>query len=175
MKYFLLEEDARITHSPRILLWHKKIDIRDICMEKAYKLPARELLFIESSPDTIFTDIISSPFFLVSAKIKKTIQMYEPNVILKELVLLDQTYERAERYYLPVFAEIDCMDEESVFNLNHSELKRIVMDREKITDSAIFRIAGIEKQYIVGNLDIVESILKRGCTGLQLTELEISG
>lgn len=41
----------------------------------------------------------------------------------------------------------------------------------KIGEHSIFRIAGVEKRYIVGNLDIVESILKRECFGMQLMEL----
>ena len=38
---------------------------------------------------------------------------------------------------------------------------------------SIFRIAGTTGHYIIGNLDIVESILKRGCLGINLTEVEI--
>jgi hypothetical protein len=38
---------------------------------------------------------------------------------------------------------------------------------------AIFRIAGVEKAYIVGNLDVVESMLKRGLRGIGLTELQV--
>lgn len=174
MKYFLLEEDPRITYSPKLISWHEKIDVRDICQAGAHRLPARELVLIQGSPDTIFTDFISTPFCLVSERLKKTLQMYIPNLILKELVLLDQTYERAERYFLPVFAEIECLGSESVFNLDHSELKKIFLNRASIEKNTIFRIAGVTKQYIVGNLDIVESILKRGCMGLQVTELEMS-
>lgn len=170
-----MEEDDRITNSPRILFWHNKIDVRDICMERAHKLPARELLFIEGMQDTLFTDIISKPFFLVSAKVKKIIQMYEANIIWKEMVLLNQAYERTERYYLPIFEEIDCLYTDNAPKWGFSDAKKMIVDRGKLTDCSIFRIAGIEKQYIVGNLDIVESILKRDCIGLQLTELEIMG
>lgn len=173
MKYFLIEADRRINNAPQIVSWYKKMDVRDICLKKAHRIPARELLYLESNSDTIFTDIISIPFFLVSAKIKQVIQMYDPNIILKEIVLLDKIYERAERYFLPIFDELECMHEDSEFNTSRSIIKKIVLRKKAIGENTIFRIANYEKQYIIGNLDIVESILRRNCIGLQLTELEI--
>lgn len=172
MKYFLMEEDRRIACLPRILHWSQKIDIRDICLQNAYKLPARELLFIQGNENTLFTDFISKPFFLVSEKVKKVLKMYEPNLITKEIVLLDQVYERAERYFLPVFEEVECLGKNSIYTLDHSEVKHIVLNKSSIESHTIFRISNVGKHYVVGNLDVVESILKRECKGLQLTELE---
>ena len=173
MKYFLIEADRRISNIPKILSWYEKFDIRNICLKNAHKLPARELLFLESNKETIFTDVLSIPFFLVSARIKQVIQMYDSSIILKELVLLDKTNERAERYFIPIFDELECLHEDSEFNMDRSKIKKIVLSRKAIGESSIFRIADYEKQYVIGNLDIVESILRRNCVGLQLTEPEI--
>lgn len=171
MRYFLITENRNIIHKPHILNWNEKLDVRDIHPETAYRLPERELVFIRSSVETMFTDVISLPIFLISEKIKNVVKMYEPRVAMKELVLLDKVYGKAERYFIPLFEEIDCLGEGSIFNLNRSEVKKFVLDHKKIGESSIFRIAGVEKQYIVGNLDIVESILKRESFGMQLTEL----
>lgn len=173
MKYFLIEEDDRIINSPRVIGWHNKIDIRNIHPGSAGRLPGRELLFIKENPETIFTDIISNPFFLVSEKVKKVIQMYEPKTIIKELVLLDSKYEKVERYFLPVFEELDCLAKESILNLDHNEIKKAVLIQERLEGHAIFRIAGVGMQYIVGNLEIVESFLKREVIGMSLKELQI--
>lgn len=54
--------------------------------------------------EVMYTDIISIPFFLVSEKVQKTIKMYEPRMVMKELVLLDQGIDKAERYFLPISA-----------------------------------------------------------------------
>lgn len=171
MRYFLIAESSKMIYKPYMLNWNEKFDIRDIHPETAYKLPARELVFFRSNEETIFTDIISNPIFLISEKIKNVVKMYEPCIAMKELVLLDKVYGKAERYFIPLFEEVDCLKEESIFNLNHSEVKKFELDTKKIRGRSIFRISGVEKQYIVGNLDIVESILKRGCLGIQLTEL----
>lgn len=172
MKYFLIEENSKYTQRPHIVNGYTKIDVRNICPENAYKLPKRELVFIEENTETVFTDIISIPFFLISEKIRKIIQMYDPQTMMRELVLLDKVYGKVERYYIPIFEEVDCVGNEGMFHLKHSEIKKLALKRDQIKDKNIFRIAGVEKQCIVGNLDIVESILKRGCLGIKLTELK---
>lgn len=171
MRYFLITEDSRIIHRPYILNWNGKLDVRDIHPETAYKLPSRELVLIRSDEEILFTDIVSTPFFLISEKVKNVVKMYEPLAAMKELVLLDKVHGKAERYFLPLFEESDCLGEGSILNLNRSEIRKCVLDVRKIGKSSIFRIAGVERQYIVANLEIVESILKRGCVGIQLTEL----
>lgn len=174
MKYFLLETDKKISQLPQLVRWYEKIDIRNIHLESAYKISSRQLLFVKGDEDTFYPDIISTPLFLMSQEAKKVVTMYEPRTIWKETVLLDQDAEKVSRYFLPVFEEVDCLAPETVFNLNHSLLKEIVLDRKKIKDCAIFRIGNIEKQYIVGNLDIVESMLKRGFRGIGVTELRVT-
>ena len=56
MRYFLLKTDPKYNTSPVIENWYPKIDVRLIRKETGHKLPKRELLFIQSNPDTIFTD-----------------------------------------------------------------------------------------------------------------------
>ncbi|MCI8789505.1 MAG: hypothetical protein HFH92_10415 [Lachnospiraceae bacterium] len=171
MKYFLIQEDKRITRRPYLINVYEKMDVRDVCEENAYKLPHRELIFVKGG--TIFTDIISDPFLLVSEKIKKVIIMYEPRTPMKELILLDRERAAAETYYLPIFQEVDCLGKRTEYNQACTVLKKIVLRHDKVRNMSIFRIAGTTGHYIIGNLDIVESILKRGCLGINLTEVEI--
>lgn len=171
MKYFLIGTSPKISQIPMLMRWYEKFDVRDIHVKSAYKIPNRELILIRSDLETVYTDIISRPIFLMSEKAKDVVHMYEPNTIWKELVLLDKDNTRVTRYFLPVFEEIDCLSKYAVFNLDHSEIKKIVLNRSKIKDSSIFQVAGIKKQYIIGNLDIVESLLKRNMEGVGITEV----
>ena len=174
MKYFLLETDKKIYELPQLIRWYEKIDSRNIHLETAFKIASRQLIFVKGDETTFYPDIISTPLFLMSQEAQKVVNMYEPRTVWKETVLLDREMEKVSRYFLPVFEEIDCLAPDSVFNMNHSILKEIVLDRRKIGDSAIFRIAHVEKQYIVGNLDIVESMLKRELLGIGITELRVT-
>lgn len=172
MKYFLIREDERISRRPYMINVHEKIDVRDVCEESAYKLPRRELVFVKSG--TIFTDIISEPLFLVSEKIKKVIIMYEPRTPMKELILLDRESAAAETYYLPIFQEVSCLAEKTEYNPAHTALKKIVLKHDLVRNKAIFKVAGVAGHYVIGNLDIAESFLKRECLGISLTEVEIT-
>lgn len=174
MKYFQLQEDERITHRPQLVDVNDKMDTRDICMERAYRLPYRELVLVRGKSATIFTDVITKPFLLVSEKVRNVILMYEPGIVMKELVLLDRENALAETYYLPILPEVDCLGEGTEYNPAHTALKKIVINREKAMGKTIFKLAGVKGQYIICNLDIVESILKRGCLGIGLTEVEIT-
>ena len=88
MRYFLLKTDPKYNTSPVIENWYPKIDVRLIRKETGHKLPKRELLFIQSNPDTIFTDIIDFPFFLGTKMVRDVIKMYEPTTQFKEIILL---------------------------------------------------------------------------------------
>ena len=167
MKYFLLETDKKISQLPQIVQLHDKIDVRDIHRESAYKIAHRQLLTVKGDTDTFY------PVFLLSQGAKMVVEMYEPRTVWRETVLLDRKNEKVSQYFLPIFEEVDCLAENAVFNLNHSLLKEIVLDGKKLRGHAIFRIAGVEKAYIVGNLDVVESMLKRGLRGIGLTELQV--
>ena len=171
MKYFLLETNKGITQLPQMVDWHRKIDDRNIHTESAYKLADRIIIFVKGNEDTFYPDIISKPALLMSKAAKEVVMMYEPRTIWKDIILLDKEHENLKRYFLPVFEEVHCLDKESVYNMDHGNLKKIVLDAAVVKKHNIFRIAGVGRQYTVANLDIVESMLKRGMKGLGITEL----
>lgn len=109
MKFYILGMDISYTNYPRIKKWFGRIDYRDLNIYDAYKIPNRQLFMIHENENTVFTSIVDNPFPLVSAEVKKVFDMYEPHIIYKEIVLLDQQYERTEVYYLPILEEIECL------------------------------------------------------------------
>ena len=154
MKYFLLHTDPQYTTAPDLLDWRDKIDPRYIRKGRSYRLPQRELLLIRENPDTVFTDVLSFPFFLVTQLGKDVICLYEPKTIFKELVLLDRANQAAEVYHLPILDAVDCL-------------------AEKLGKQALFFLDGLKNTYVAARLDLVESLLKRGARGIGLTPLEI--
>lgn len=173
MKFYLLGTDPSYTNYPAIKKWFGQIDARDFNLHNANKIPNRQVLMIQESEITVFTSIIDRPFPLISAEVKEVFDMYEPHIIYKEMVLLDQKYERAEVYYLPILEEIDCLNEKSEYNLDKSIIKKGIIDYERTEGRALFRLKGFDHYYLVGRLDLVESILKRKVKGIGLEELEV--
>lgn len=175
MKFYILGTDASYTNYPKIKKWFGRIDYRDLNIYDAYKIPNRQLFMIHENENTVFTSIVENPFPLVSAEVKKVFDMYEPHIIYKEIVLLDQQYERTEVYYLPILEEIECLNDKSEYNLDKSIIKKGIIDYEKTEEKAVFRLKGFDHYYMVGRLDLVESILKRNVKGIGLKELEVCG
>jgi len=171
MKYFLLSVQAAYTDIPQIAGWYEKINPRWINPKDAYRLPKRELLFVREQDNIVFTDILSKPFFLVSDMVRKVILMYEPLTNMKEIVLLDTRHKVSRSYFLPILEEVDCMTEDSEFNADRSIIKKGILDYDIVKDRTIFAIGGMKNRYIVGNLELVESLIKRGAVGIGLREL----
>lgn len=173
MKYFFMGTDLKYCNSPIITGWYDKMDVRDVHSERAYRLPRRELLFIKEYENTVFTDIISSPLYLVSELVKDVILLYEPATIMKEIVLLDRRREKVKRYFLPIFREIVCLSDQSETSRDGRHPIRCVIKEGRVSGCSIFRISGLHQQYVAADLEIVESILKRGARGIGLQEIDV--
>lgn len=173
MKFYILETDASYTNYPKIKKWFGRIDYRDLNIHDAYKIPHRQLFMIHENENTVFTSIVDKPFPMISTTVREVFDMYEPHIIYKEIVLLDQKYERAEVYYLPILEEVECLNEKSEYNMDRSIIEKGIIDYEKTEDKAIFRLKGFDHYYMVGRLDLVESILKRNVRGIGLKELGV--
>ena len=89
MKYFelTLDRDTYKT-APKLINWYRVQDVRLIKWESYHKLQKRQIYNIEPSSETIFTDIVSFPFLLVSTMVKDVIEMYGDEVIFREIILI---------------------------------------------------------------------------------------
>lgn len=168
MKYFLIRINPHFSTAPEIIDWFKQIDRRKIRLGQSFEIENRQLFFIKENPNTVFVDILSFPFFMVTEVLKDTILMYEPRTIFKEIVLLDQKYAKARTYYLPILEYIDCLCESSKLTKDRSTILEAVIDLEKVGDHSIFYLEGVGNLYTVARLDIVESFLRRDAIGIDL-------
>ena len=110
MKYFLIRTNPQFSTAPEIIDWFKQVDRRKIRLGQSFEIENRQLFFVKESPDTVFVDVLSFPFFMVTEILKDIILMYEPRTIFKEIVLLDQKHAKTCTYYLPILEYIDCLD-----------------------------------------------------------------
>lgn len=174
MKFFLLSWAESGNPVPRIVNWMTKLDYHAVQTREIGKLPKRTLLYIENNPETVFTDLICSPFLLVSSLICDVMKMYDMRNEGKQIILLDGVNGFAEIYYLQNLQECSCLHGDTKFSNDGTVIKNLILDKEMLKDlPPLFRVAGIQKDYVIGRLDFVESILRRGAKGIKLTELEV--
>lgn len=141
---------------PEILNWSEKLDYHTIHSGEIMKLPERTLFFVKSHPEKVFADILDTPVFQVSEMVWKMMKLYDGSVKGRQLILLDDLYGASEIYYIPVIP---------VCRYPASKQERDALP-------AYFRLEEDKKSTMIGRLDFVESILKRGAKGIFLEELE---
>lgn len=174
MKYFLLSCEEKGNPVPRLVNWMARLDYRAIQTGDIEKLPPRTLLYIENNPETVFPDIIDNPFFLVSKTIWDVMKKYDIRQAGKQIVLLDGVYGFAEIYYLQHLQECTCLHADTRFNNDGSVIKKLILDKAAAGGlPPFFKVKGVQKDYAVGRLDFVESILRRDAKGIRIEELEM--
>lgn len=150
MKYFRIGSENNGNVLPHIKNWMEKIDYHSIQTGDILKLPNRTLLYVENHQETVFADILETPFFLVSDMVWKVMKQYEENIRGKQIVLLDDIYGIVKIYHIPILMGYEA---------------RIPFFQEKSNG----------KNSMIGRLDFVESILRRGAKGLRLQEIQVGG
>lgn len=173
MRYFLLEMDSAYQHTPQVIGWYKKMDVRKISRGNEKSFSDIELLFIEESRRTVFTDIITFPFLMVSEPVRHMIELHDPHAIFKKIVLVDRANRKTALYYMPFLEKVKCLDQSSVLNLDKSVIRHCVLQYPAIKDKGIFFIDDVGKQYTVIRLDLVESLFRRRMKGIGLKMVEV--
>lgn len=172
LEYFLLQQDRRYCNTPILKNVFNSIDKKDICIEKSSRIDDITSVFVESNKRMQYIDILDMQLFIVSEEMKALLEMYEPQMIFKTISMIDFNNQVNTLYYLPIIEEVDCISGKSVFNLDKSVLKKIVIKEENIADKSIFRLKGVDTPYIIIRLDLAESIMRRKFKGVKLTRLE---
>ena len=115
--------------------------------------------------------IVDFPFLLLSKVCMDVVKLYEPQIVSKQIILLDTENRNKQTYYLPILPHLDCLSEKSVLSPDGSELREGVLDLSRIGSEGIFHIAGLSRFYTVVRLDVLESMLKRGARGVKVTPM----
>lgn len=173
MKYFLLQLDPSYTNAANVINWYGKLDKRKISTDDAWRLEDRTVFYISSHYDpAIFTDLLTSPFFMVTKKVRKVLHFYDGTIFFKQVVLIEQKHHQSQVYNLPILEKIDCLAEGTVYNLDKSVIKKCVIDPRKTMDKCIFWLGGMLNTYTVIRCDLAESILQRKCKGIGLIPID---
>lgn len=170
MEYFLIETNEK-NKIPYKINKNRAIDIRMLTRERICQLPMWNMMEMDFPMEGFFPDILCSPCILVSKCVMETIIMYQPDVPYKGVKLWNRESGANATYSMPILDEVECISDETLYNNIGNRIVKLVLDREKIKPYAVFRINGYKRNCIVGRMDFVESILRRGAVGIKLTLL----
>lgn len=169
--YFMMEEDKRINN---------RIKFRDIESSTHVTIEPEEIpqisditvLFMLGNGNSIYPDVIETPMFLVSDRLKCLIEPYDTSVTYKRVVMNQIKENRQEMYWLLLPEVIDCLDQDSEWYPNGWN-KRIVLSREAIGTRRVFRAKGIQTPKVMVHLDVSESIMRREFEGIIFHSIEV--
>ncbi len=173
MKYFLMETNEK-NRIPYNINKNRAIDIRKLTKEGINGLKMWNVVEMEIPMEVFFPDLICRPFVMVSDIIMQTIMMYDPEITYRGLKLWHRESGINASYFIPLLDEIECLSEQTRYNVTGNRIVEPILNRKEIGDAAVFRIKDYDKSCIVGRLDFVESILRRGSRGIRLEEVEVT-
>lgn len=149
MKYYQITVHDKYT-APTPKGWFGIIDPKTIERKGIFGLQKRILLHVDKHMQMVFTDVVTSPYFMVSALVRDVIKMYAPDTFFARIIFFDKENRRSKAYYIP---DIPIAEE---------GVKGKVMMKMWSKDTG--------KQLVVMRMDLVESILRRGAVGIGLKE-----
>lgn len=173
MKFFLIEvaEGNRIPYGVNR---NRAIDIRLLTSESFHKLPMWNLIEMQLPWEPFLPDLLLMPCVLLSKCFMETALMYQPDLLYKGVKLWDQKSGINATYFLPVIEEVECFSDQCHFSNMGNRVTELVLEEEKISSFPLFRIKGYDRKCLVGRLDFVESLLRRGVKGVTMTEVKLS-
>lgn len=172
MKYFFIETDET-NKIPYNINKNRVIDIRWLNRKEFEKIPMRSVLEMDIPTEVFFPDLICSPCILMSEICIDAALLYQPEIPYKVVKLWHRDSGINRTYFLTIPDEADCLSDKTEYNSVGNRIVRMVLDKEKIGDRAVFRIKDCAQKGIVGSLDFVESMLRRGGRGIKLEEIEV--
>lgn len=172
MKYFLLEMNER-NRTPYNINKNRVVDIRLLTREGIGSLPLWNVMEMDFPAEGFFPDLICSPCQLWSGIFLRTALMYHPEIPYKGIKLWDRKSGVNATYFLAVPEELDAMSGRTQFNSVRNRILELVLDKEKAGEKAVFRLKGMDRNCVVGRMDFVESVLRRGVRGLRLSEVTV--
>lgn len=175
MKYFVMQDSPELKYAPKLKNWYGKFDVRNICLDGFPNLPKVQQFVLEPFDNTMFTDVILFPFLLVSPMVQEVIKMYRERCFFCNVILIDQLKKESRMYYLPVLDEtmdIRLQKKQYINGVCISENQEIWEEKLEL-DRNIFWVRDSGKRHIVLSMDMAESLIRRGITGLSLCEVEM--
>ncbi len=164
MNYYYIKVDENYT-PPSPTGWYGKINKKAWEGKRAYEMPKHVLFPIEKHMQTVFTDVITFPTFMVSAMVRDVIKLYNPFLPFVRIIFFDKSRKKSMAYYLPFLHQI--------MGVRKPREEVPSVEREKLENREMIEVFDGSKTWILCRIDLLESILRRGAVGIGAEEGKI--
>ena len=175
MNYFILSQDERITNAVEPIGISQVIRREMLTPERVSELDDLDRQFpVLQKNASDYIDFIEKPIPLLSDPVKRLVEKYEPRLPLKSIVLMDQAALSQTLYWLVIPPKVACLSDRTEFHLDGT-VKKLVIDEALAAPYTIFKIDGIKEDYLIVNIELAESLLRRSFRGIRIRKVETQG
>lgn len=172
MRFFTMEQDRTL----RDIIQFRDFDIAGprhiFYKEDAEDIDESTMMYLAENSGEISPDFIQYPVHMISDTVKKVFDMYEDDMVFRTIVIASKEQETIKVYHHLLLERMDMFSERTEFYPNGS-VKRLVLDPEKIGEHKVFMLADKRFSNPYVSLEVVESLLRRGVTGIVWKEVEV--
>ena len=94
-----------------------------------------------------------------------------PDLPCSCVLLTDQKERQQHTYWVFELECMECLADNTVYYPDGT-FKKILLDKEKIGEKAVFRVDGVIQKPVIIRVDVAESILRRNMLGIKLECVE---
>lgn len=162
MEYFLLISDDRIKYPLKI-----NADMMDFETGEAFTV------YTDFQSNTTFVDYLSVKklfqyAFCVSDALKETLDIYTDNLSAVPFFVTDKNMQ-GQRVYWKVHIELqDCL-----IMKPYMKYDNLTIDRRKLKNKEIFRVAFEKQEYLIMSLNLAENILRKNTVGMRFFQVNV--
>lgn len=168
MKYFLVGVDEHYT-APIPVGWYGIIDKKTLSKKSPYQIAKHLLFSVESNMQMVFTDVLTSPCFMVSETVRNVIRKYDSFIYFIRIILLDKEHRQSMAYYIPYLDAVGCTFRKDISKGGKAYFE---VDKKSIEEKVIAEITDGHNSRVIMRMDLVESILRRNTVGFGLQEIQ---
>ncbi|MBE1555941.1 serine protease [Sporosarcina limicola] len=175
MNYFILTQDERIPDVVEPIGISQVLKREMLTMERVDELENLDRQFpILEKGTSDYIDFIEKPISLLSNPLKQLIEKYAPRMPLKSVVLMDSKKRSQVLYWLMIPPPVACLSEQTEFHPDGT-VKKLVIEEELAAPYTVFKVEGLREDYLIVNVTLAESLLRRAFRGVRLVKVQTAG
>ncbi|MCM1184798.1 MAG: hypothetical protein NC337_15630 [Roseburia sp.] len=174
MEYFELSRSEKVENPIELMALDAAAYSYAMTQKDFEALDRMKVAYFSGNEAEEICDLLVSPTFLVSDRLKRLLALYEKETEFKGIQLFPTAEDCRQypMYWVPRFPEADCVHESSVW-YDNGMLSSPVLDGGRIGRRNVFRLPGLREYKAVVSLPVAESILRRRLYGVELRRMEV--
>lgn len=174
MEYYELSQSRKVENPIELMGLDGKVYCYAMTQKDFDALDRLSVAYFSGNEAEEICDILTTPTFLVSDRLKDILAMYEKETEFKGIQIFPTSEESRQYpvYWVPRFPEADCIHESSIL-YDNGMVSSLVLDSRRIGRRNVFRLSGLLEYKVAVSLPVAESILRRRFYGVELRKMEV--